>query len=70
MSLHNGLDTVGIISFGVHSKTYGASDPDNNANLFSSLGYLEDAPNAVVVVVSALRAKWLTKFFLLKRRWL
>jgi len=68
MSLHNGLDTVGIISFGVHSKTYGASDPGNNANLFSSLGYLEDAPDAVVIIFRALRAKWLTKFFQLKRR--
>jgi len=69
MSLHNGLDTVGVISFGAHSKTYGSLDPGNNANLFSSLGYLEDAPNAAVIIFAALRAKWLTKFVLLKRRW-
>jgi len=69
MSLHNGLDTVGVISFGAHSKTYSSLNPGNNANLFSSLGYLEDAPNAAAIVFAALKVKWLTKFFILKRRW-
>ncbi len=44
MSLHNGLDTVAIISDGVWTKTYGSTAPGNIANLFSSYGYFEDAP--------------------------
>lgn len=45
MSLHSGIDTVAIISFGDFTKTYGASAPANIANLYVSEGYLEDAPN-------------------------
>lgn len=51
MSLHAGLDTVAIISLGVFSKTYGASDPANIANLFASLGLFEDAPNIVTITI-------------------
>ena len=48
MALHNGLDTVAIISFGVFTKTYGSSDPSNIANLFASRGFLEDSPSPSV----------------------
>jgi len=44
MALHNGIDTVAIVSFGVYSKVYGMADTDNIASLFASFGYLEDAP--------------------------
>ena len=42
MSLHNGLDTVAIVTYGVYTKTYGDADPDNIANLFASYGFLEN----------------------------
>lgn len=52
MSLHSGLDTVSIISFGLWSKTYGFGEEGNLANLAVSFGYLEDAPDVAVVVAT------------------
>ena len=46
MALHGGLDTVAICTQGSFTETYAAADPENIANLFISLGYLEDAPSA------------------------
>ena len=43
--LHNGIDTVAVISFGVFSLTYGLADKDNRADLHTSFGLLENAPN-------------------------
>ena len=48
MSLHNGIDTVGIATAGSYSKTYGSAAPGNIANLFATLGLLEDAPKIAV----------------------
>ena len=48
MSLDSGLDTVGIISGGVFSKTFGVGEEGNLANLYASRGLLEDAPNVAV----------------------
>ena len=45
MSLNNGLDTVAITSLGRFSKTYGVGEEANLANLYVSLGLLEDAPD-------------------------
>ena len=47
MSLHNGIDTIAIASFGSYSETYGAGEEGNIANLVVSLGYFEDAPGGV-----------------------
>jgi hypothetical protein len=52
MSLHNGIDTVGIVSTGVFTKTYGSSSPANIANLYASSGLLEDAPNLTVKIIN------------------
>ena len=43
MSLHAGLDTVGIISHGVYTKTYGVGEEANVASIYASFGYIEDA---------------------------
>lgn len=51
MSLHNGIDTIAITSNGVYSTTYGVGEEGNTANLVSSLGYLEDAPAAVLITI-------------------
>ena len=50
MALHGGLDTVAIATQGAYTETYAAADPDNIANLFISLGYLEDAPTPTVPI--------------------
>ena len=47
MSLHNGLDTVAIISNGVYTKTYASAGQKNICNLYSSLGFIEDAIGTV-----------------------
>ena len=52
MTLHAGLDTVGIISHGVFTKTYGSTAPANIANVYASLGYLEDAPNITIKFIN------------------
>jgi len=44
MSLHNGIDTIAIASFGNYSETYGVGEEGNIANLVVSFGFLEDAP--------------------------
>ena len=49
MSLHNGIDTVAIITLGVFTKTYGAAAPGNIANLYASFGYFEDAPTQTII---------------------
>jgi len=47
MALHNGIDTVAVITEGEYSETYtSVSDAENIANLFCSEGLLEDAPGA------------------------
>ena len=52
MSLHSGIDTVAVISTGIFTKTYGSTSPANIANLYASLGLLEDAPNIFIKIVS------------------
>ena len=50
MSLHNGLDTVAIISGGVYTKNYSSSaeQPAMNA-LYASRGYFESVPEPLTV---------------------
>lgn len=55
MSLHNGLDTVAIVTIGIYSKTYGSTDGNNIANLFVSLGLFEDAPDYTLTVTMLLK---------------
>ena len=43
MALHNGIDTVAVISLGVYSKTYGQADGDELASLHTSFGLFESA---------------------------
>lgn len=52
MTLHAGLDTVAIISYGVFTKTYGSSAPANIANLYVSRGLFEDAPNITIMIIN------------------
>ena len=52
MSLHSGIDTVAIVSGGSFTKTYGSSNPANIANLYSSRGLFEDAPNITIKIVN------------------
>ena len=49
MALHNGVDTVSILSMGVYSETYTSVTPSAIASLLTSFGLLEDAPVLVVV---------------------
>ncbi len=62
MSLHNGLDTVAIASFGNYSKTYGAGEEGNTANLVVSFGFLEDAPGVLESTGNRL-LDWFWEFF-------
>ena len=48
MALQEGLDTVGIISMGMYTETYEAIHPANRANVYASLGYIEDAINPLL----------------------
>jgi hypothetical protein len=41
------VDPVALTSCGVYSEVYGVGEEGNLANLFASLGYLEDAPTGV-----------------------
>ena len=52
MSLHNGVDTMAVASIGVYTSNYGAATPGNIANLFASLGLLEDAPEGSLVAIA------------------
>ena len=65
MSLHNGIDTVSIITHGVWSKTYGAANGGNIASLHASFGMLETAPGAAGGRRSG-AAAWLL-YYLLRR---
>jgi len=40
MTIHVGLDTVAIATFGVYTKTYGSGDA-NIYKLYTSFGFLE-----------------------------
>jgi hypothetical protein len=51
MSLHSGIDTVAVVSIGQYTETYGAASPANIANLYASLGLLEDAPNITQSII-------------------
>lgn len=42
------VDAVAFSSAGVYSQYYGAGEEANLANLYASLGLVEDAPNAVL----------------------
>jgi len=52
MSLHGGLDTCAIISYGIHSKNYGAANKGAIANLYASRGFMEDAPNVAIKIIN------------------
>jgi len=52
MALHGGLDTVGVVSLGVYSETYTSADTGNLPSVFSSYGYLEDAPTPSPITTS------------------
>jgi len=52
MSLHAGIDTVAIITRGWFTKTYGAADKGAIANLYTSFGLLENAPNVAVKIIN------------------
>jgi hypothetical protein len=52
MSLHDGIDTVAIVSGGVFTETYGASHKSHIANLYASRGYMEDAPNTLIKIIN------------------
>lgn len=39
------VDPVAYVTLGNYSETYGAGEEANLANLFASLGMIEDAPN-------------------------
>lgn len=65
MSLRNGLDTIAIISLGVYSDTYVSSTGAGPiANLFISLGLLEDAPEPTAPAAIVKRIwDWFWEFF-------
>ena len=65
MSLHNGIDTVAIATIGTFTKTYGSSAPGNIANLFTSFGLFEDAPDYVAAATRR-AGIWLSSVFKLK----
>jgi len=45
MSLYSGIDPIAIASLGSYTETYDSGSPANIANLYASLGLLENAPN-------------------------
>ena len=49
MSLHGGIDTVAIASFGVYSDTYGDGEGGSIATLFVSRGLMEEASESIFV---------------------
>jgi hypothetical protein len=63
MSLHNGIDTTAYVSFGVHSKTYTASDLDATADLYASFGMLENAPGETVTPVIRQLLNWFWEIY-------
>ena len=46
------VDPVSYCSFGVYSEVYGAGEEGNIANLFGSLGMVEEASVGVVIMRS------------------
>jgi len=52
VALRNGIDTVAIASHGVYTETYGSMAPANIANLYASMGYLENAPNVTIKIIN------------------
>lgn len=59
MSLHSGVDTVGWVSLGLYTKTFGASLPQGIANLYASLGLIEFATPeyAIALRIKSIRNK-------------
>lgn len=68
MALHNGIDTVAVASFGVYTETYGAANKGAIANLYASLGYLEDAPLPTLGGGFSKYLLGITNFFRRRRR--
>lgn len=64
-----GVDPVAYGTLGFYTETYGVGEEGNVANLFASLGMLEDAPDAVYVPPSIFKSLYQ---FIFKgvRRWL
>ncbi len=62
LSLHAGLDTMAIASFGNFSTTYGVGEEGNTANLVVSFGFLEDAPGPLESTGNRL-LEWFWEFF-------
>ena len=50
------VDPVALASCGVYSETYGMAQRINTANLFASLGYVEDAPLYAGTIPLSIRA--------------
>ena len=46
------VDPVALASVGCYSETYGNAEQQNLCNLFTSLGYIEDAPNADISITA------------------
>ena len=42
MTLHSGIDTVGVVSFGSYTETYGSTEDGNVAKLHASRGLIEN----------------------------
>jgi len=65
MSLHNGIDIVSWVSLGLYSETYSnrflgvVPDTQNIANLYASLGMLEQAisPYVIAYYIKSIRNK-------------
>jgi hypothetical protein len=46
------VDPVALCSAGVYSEVYGVGEEGNIANLFASLGMIEDAPLGVITAIA------------------
>jgi len=66
MALHGGLDTVAITTLGVYSETYTSADIANLPSLFTTYGYLEDAPTPVTSRVRLITVKIPSSKFVLQ----
>jgi len=62
MSLHNGIDIVAVATIGIYTKTYGSADKGAIANLYASIGLLEDAPDYSPGIIKTV-FKWFLEFF-------
>jgi len=63
MSLHNGIDTVAVATFGVYSETYGDSDDGNIAKLHASRGLIETADVGAVDIDTSAQLGLLLKVY-------